>query len=108
MVINYEERAADRPELFEKNSLSWPSEGIVLNRGHVRSMPLMKVMPEVRGSSVVVDVELPDTLAGRSTAIEVRDGVCSIRSLSSSKRRSRFFRTVSVGSSRRHLREWVS
>lgn len=35
----------------------------------------MRVVPEVRGSQVVIDAPLPDTAAGRDAAREVRDGL---------------------------------
>ena len=35
----------------------------------------MRVVPETRGSDVVIDAPLPDTRAGRDTAREVRDGL---------------------------------
>ena len=35
-ILTYGERATDRPELFERGALSWPSDGVVLNRQHAR------------------------------------------------------------------------
>ena len=74
-IINYEERAKDRPELFETGALTWPSDGVVLNRQHSRTEPIMRIVPEVRDSAVVVDAALPDTVAGRDAAREVREGL---------------------------------
>ena len=74
-LLRYEERAGDRPELFENGALRWPDNGIVLRRQHNRSAPIMRVIPETRGSEVVIDVPLPDTTAGRDAAREIRDGL---------------------------------
>ena len=74
-LLTYGERASDRPEVFEAGALSWPENGIVLNRQHSRSAPIMRVVPEIRGQSVVIDAPLPDTSAGRDTAAEVRAGL---------------------------------
>ena len=74
-IINYEERAQDRAEVFSKDSLTWPSDGVVLNRQHQRGAPIMRIIPEVRDSAVLIDVALPDTAAGRDTAAEVRAGL---------------------------------
>ena len=74
-LLTYGERAADRPEVFEDGALSWPDNGIVLNRAHRQESPIMRVIPEVRGREVVIDAPLPDTTAGRDAARELRDGL---------------------------------
>ena len=74
-VLRYGERASDRAEVFEAGALSWPDDGVVLNRQHERRAPIMRFRPEVRDGAVVVDVPLPDTAAGRDTAREVREGL---------------------------------
>ena len=74
-ILNYEERAQDRGELFEKGALTWPGDGVVLNRQHQRGEAIMRIVPEVRDSAVVIDVALPDTAAGRDTAAEIRSGL---------------------------------
>ena len=71
-ILTYGERARDRAELFEPGALTWPDEGIVLNRQHGRDAPIMRIVPEVRGSVVMVDAPLPDTAAGRDAATEIR------------------------------------
>lgn len=76
-LLTYGERAHDRAERFEPGALSWPADGIVLRRQHDRGRPIMRVVPEVRGAAVVIDAPLPDTLAGRDTAVEVRNGTLS-------------------------------
>ena len=74
-LLTYGERAADRPEVFEPGSLTWPADGVVLRRQHVRAAPIARVVPEVRGGAVVIDQSLPDTAAGRDAAAEVRAGL---------------------------------
>ena len=61
--------------MFEANSLTWDPAGIVVNRQHSRTAPIMRVVPEVRGRAVVIDAPLPDTAAGRDAAREVREGL---------------------------------
>ena len=74
-LLTYGERASDRAEVFERGSLSWPSNGIVLRRQHNRNVPILRVIPEVRGNQVVVDSPLPDTQSGRDAATEIRTGL---------------------------------
>ena len=74
-VLTYGQRAKDRAELFEKDSLSWPDTGVVLNRQHARGAPIMRVIPEVRGETIVIDQVLPNTTAGRDAAAEIRQGL---------------------------------
>ena len=75
VVMVYNKRASDRPELFERGSLSWPESGIVLNRQHSRKSPIMRVTPTVEGNEVRIDAPLPDTSAGRDAAAEIRSGL---------------------------------
>ena len=75
MLMTEGERAGDRPEVFEPGSLEWPEGGIVVNRQHARRAAIMRVIPERRGSQVVIDAPLPDTAAGRDAAVEVRSGL---------------------------------
>ena len=75
VLLAYNERAADRPEVFEAGALSWPSNGVTLRRQHQRGAPIMRVLPEVRSGQVVVDQPLPDTQAGRDAASEIRGGL---------------------------------
>ena len=74
-VITYGQRAKDRPELFEPGALTWPADGVVLNRQHARGAPIMRVVPELRGDALVIDQALPDTTAGRDAATEIRGGL---------------------------------
>ena len=75
VVMKYNTRASDRPELFETGSLTWPEDGIVLNRQHSRKSPIMRVIPTVEGDEVRIDQRLPDTQAGRDAAAEIRQGL---------------------------------
>ena len=75
VLLQYGERASDRPEVFEAGALRWPDNGIVLRRQHARGNPIMRVQPETRGSTVVIDAPLPDTTAGRDAAREIRSGL---------------------------------
>ena len=74
ILMDYETRAQDRPEVFKRGALSWPDNGIVVNEQHARTQPITRVVPEVRGSQVVVDVPLPDTQRGRDAATLIRNG----------------------------------
>ncbi len=75
VILNYNEMASDRRELFETDSLTWPAEGIVINRQHERRAPIMRVIPVVKDGAVLVDAPLPDTQAGRDAATELRAGL---------------------------------
>ena len=75
VLLTYGEPRADRREVFRAGSLEWPADGIVLRRQHSRFEPVTRVVPEVRGDRVVLDVALPDTRAGRDAAAEVRGGL---------------------------------
>ena len=76
-LLRYGEQAKDRQEIFEAGSLTWPESGIILNRQHTRSAPIMRIIPKVLGDTVVIDAALPDTAAGRDTATEIRQGLFS-------------------------------
>ena len=75
IVMPYGKRASDRPELFETGSLTWPDDGIVLNRMHSRKFPIMRISPTVVDNEVRIDQPLPDTQAGRDAAAEIRQGL---------------------------------
>ena len=74
VLMPYETRAADRPELFEAGSLEWPSGGVVLREQHDRRQPIVRFTPEVRDNQVVIEIPLPDTQRGRDAAELVRNG----------------------------------
>ena len=73
-LLTYGERAGDRLEAFEKGSLSWPDNGIVLREQHDRKQPIMRVIPELRGDQIILDAPLPDTQRGRDAATMIRNG----------------------------------
>ena len=73
VLIEYEKRATDRPEMFAMNSLIWDDEGFLLNIQHDDKQPIMRITPELRGSEIVIDAPLPDTSRGRDVAIMVRN-----------------------------------
>ena len=74
-ILTYGERAIDRSELFEKGALSWPADGVILNRQHARGAPIMRVTPTLVGDELRIDQALPDTVAGRDAATEIRSGL---------------------------------
>lgn len=80
VLLEYELRARDRAELFKAGALEWDPDGIVLNVQHDRAQPIMRFVPELRGSQVVIDAPLPDTSRGRDAAVMVRNG--TLRGLS--------------------------
>ena len=63
VLLTYNERASDRPELFERGSIDLDAiranGGIVINRQHTRGAPIVRVVPELRGDSLVIDQALP-------------------------------------------------
>ena len=74
VVMKYNTRASDRPELFEDGALKW-DESLVLNRQHARRSPVMLVTPIVVNDEVRIDEPIPDTSAGRDAAAEIRSGL---------------------------------
>ena len=89
-ILRYGERANDRPELFEAGALTWPADGVVLNRQHERGAPIMRVIPIVRGNEVVIDQPLIDTQSGRDAATEIRSGLMRGLSVSFQAQRQAF------------------
>ena len=74
LLLPYETRALDRPELFRAGSLSWPDQGVVLRLQHDRNQPLTRFVPVVRTDGLHINVRLPDTGAARDASTLVRDG----------------------------------
>ena len=74
-ILTYGQRAVDRAELFERGALTWPADGVVLNRQHTRGAPIMRVQPTQVGDELRIDQALPDTVAGRDAATEIRSGL---------------------------------
>ena len=77
VLVRYEQRARTRPEMFRRGSLEWPEDGILLNRQHNRGQPIARIVPELVGDELRIDLPLPDTVAGRDAATEVRNGTLS-------------------------------
>ena len=86
-ILTYGERAIDRAELFERGALSWPADGVILNRQHARGHPIMRVLPVRVGDELRIDQPIPDTASGRDAATEIRSGL--LRGLSVSFRSAR-------------------
>ena len=89
-ILTYGERALDRPEVFEAGALTWPSDGVVLNRQHARGAPIMRIVPKQVGNELTIDQPLPDTTAGRDAATEIRDGLLRGLSVSFQSARQSF------------------
>ena len=89
-ILTYGERAIDRAELFERGALSWPADGVILNRQHARGAPIMRVLPMRVGDELRIDQALPDTAAGRDAATEIRSGLLRGLSVSFQAKRQAF------------------
>ena len=89
-IMKYGERATDRAELFEPGALSWPAEGVVLQRQHARGAPIMRVIPALVGDELRIDQALPDTTSGRDAATEIRSGLMRGLSVSFEAQRQHF------------------
>ena len=72
VLLNYEERARDRMELFTRGALDWDEGGIVINEMHNRQAPIVRAVPFLDGDALKIDVALPDTQRGRDTASAMR------------------------------------
>ena len=75
VALTVGQRALNLPEVFDALPRT-PDNGVLVGRLHpANEAPIIGRAPvEVRDGSLVVSVELPDTAAGRDTAIEVRNG----------------------------------
>ena len=89
-ILTYGERAIDRNELFVSGALSWPADGVILNRQHARGQPIMRVTPVQVGDELRIDQPLPDTVAGRDAAAEIRAGLLRGLSVSFQAKRQAF------------------
>lgn len=74
VLMPYETRAVDRPEMFSTGALTWPADGIMLREMHNRQAPIIRFTPETVGAEVRVAIALPDTSRGRDAAVGVRNG----------------------------------
>ena len=76
VLMPYGTEARDRREIFEAGSLTWDDpKGIVVNRMHLRSAPIMLAVPIEKNGKLMIDSEIPDTAAGRDCVSEVRAGL---------------------------------
>ena len=75
VLLRYEERARDRPEVFARGALSWPKEGIVINEQHNRQAPILRAIPYIDGDEVKIDAAVPNTARGRDAVTNIRAGV---------------------------------
>ena len=75
VLMPYETRASDRPEMFEAGALHWPDDGVLLRSMHKRQDPVARFIPEATDTEVRVSIPLPDTTAGRDAATNVKAGV---------------------------------
>ncbi len=80
VLMPFEKRASDRPEMFERGSLSWPDGGVVLREQHNRQAPITRFIPEDMGDELRVSFALPDTARARDAAALIRNG--TLRGLS--------------------------
>ena len=74
-LLVYEERARDRKEIFARGALTWPKDGILVNWQHDRSRNLLKAIPYNDGDAVKIDAPIPNTVLGRDTVTNIREGV---------------------------------
>ena len=80
VLMPYEQRAGDRPEMFSRGALTWPDGGVILREQHARSQPITRFVPTDAGNELRVSIPLPDTQRGRDAAALVRNG--TLRGLS--------------------------
>ncbi len=74
VLVTYGEKARDRPDVYDADSLSWPERGVVLNEQHDRKQLIKRFTPYIDGAELRVDFPLPATQRGRDAATMVRDG----------------------------------
>ena len=75
VLLRYEERARDRPEVFRRGSLRWPENGVLVREQHNRQAPIVRVIPYLDGDAVKIDTPLPNTARGRDAVTNIREGV---------------------------------
>ena len=75
VLMPYGTEARDRREIFEAGSLTWDPKGIVVNRMHQRSSPILLAVPVEQDGELMINSEIPDTAAGRDCVREVRSGL---------------------------------
>ena len=72
VLLPYEVRARDRPEMFEQGALRIPEDGVLLREMHRQESPIMKIHPYLSGAELRVDQPFPNTTAGRDAATNLR------------------------------------
>ena len=73
VILRYGDRANDRNEVFEQDSLHWdPVLGITITEQHDRNQQVVRAMPFVVGNEVRLSVDLPNTTRGRDVATNMR------------------------------------
>ena len=75
VLLPYERRAGDRPEMFEAGSLYWPDSGILVREMHRRDSPILRAVPYTEGTEIRIDAPIPDTTRGRDAIVNLRSGV---------------------------------
>ena len=75
VLLPYEVRAADRPEMFERGAMEWPEDGVLLREMHDRKRPIARFVPVATDQEVRVKITLPDSTAGRDAKANVVAGV---------------------------------
>ena len=74
-LVNYGERARDRPEMFLSGALRWPEGGIIINEQHDRRASVVRALPFLEGKAIKIDARVPDTQRGRDAILNIREGV---------------------------------
>ena len=75
VLMRYETRAKDRPEIFKRGALSWPADGILVREMHQRDRPIVRALPFELDGEVRINAPLPNTARGRDAAENIRQGV---------------------------------
>ena len=75
VLVVYGVEAKDRKEVVDAGAFHFPPTGVVVNRQHERSAPIVRLQPETHGNEVTVSQPLLNTTAGRDAALEVRGGL---------------------------------
>ena len=73
ILMRYEERARDRPELFENNAFHWAQDGILIRELHPKpnapaTPAIMRALPYLEGRELRISAPLPNTTKGRDVA----------------------------------------
>ena len=77
VLMTYGEVASDRKEMFDPGALYFPPNGLLVNEQHQRGQPILRTSPTVSedGKTIIIDAAIPDTMRGRDTATNLREGV---------------------------------